>query len=184
MFGQQAGRDEDGIAAIPASNTVRVHPQSALRRYWETTIIALTGYTIVVLPFRAAFHLEYYRDLGYHHNLIQQIQVCSCRNKDHCTRSYKFWARQQLQAMPVHNKKQPGKALMLSLRLQVDWMLAMDVFVDVFLMMDVVLNFHTGYIKEQVPEPSMPQPDTSFKHQESCTSGWCITLLASKLVIL
>ncbi len=34
---------------------------------------------------------------------------------------------------------------------QVDGMLVVDLLVDVLLLADVVLNFHTGYIEEQVP---------------------------------
>jgi hypothetical protein len=38
---------------------------------------------------------------------------------------------------------------------QVDGMLVVDLLVDVLLLADVVLNFHTGYIEEQVPESAV-----------------------------
>jgi hypothetical protein len=40
---------------------VRVHPLSNFRRYWDLATIALTLYTVLVLPFRAAFYWDYYR---------------------------------------------------------------------------------------------------------------------------
>lgn len=36
-----------------------------------------TIYTLLVLPFRAAFYWEYYRDLEMHHNVIEQLEVRS-----------------------------------------------------------------------------------------------------------
>ena len=47
------------------------------RRNWDITAIALTIYTLLVLPFRAAFYWEYYRDLEMHHNVIEQLEVHS-----------------------------------------------------------------------------------------------------------
>ena len=39
--------------------------------------------------------------------------------------------------------------------MQVDWMLATDLLVDVFFLCDIALNFHTGYIRDQAfPLPS------------------------------
>ncbi len=34
--------------------------------------------------------------------------------------------------------------------LQVDWMLATELFIDLFFLSDIVLNFNTGYISDQV----------------------------------
>ena len=49
--------------------------QMAHRRNWDLTAIALTIYTLLVLPFRAAFYWEYYRDLEMHHSIIEQLEV-------------------------------------------------------------------------------------------------------------
>ena len=38
----------------------------------------LVAYTVVVLPFRAAFFWEYYHQLDMYHHLWQQLQVLSC----------------------------------------------------------------------------------------------------------
>lgn len=77
LFGQPAGRLEEVIemASAESQDCVRVHPLSAFRKYWELAIIALVAYTVIVLPFRAAFFLDYYRDLEARHNLFQQLQV-------------------------------------------------------------------------------------------------------------
>ncbi len=63
---------------------VGVHPLSAFRKYWEIATILLVIYTVLVLPFRAAFYLDYYRDLDERHNLFQQLQVsyCSSNSKE------------------------------------------------------------------------------------------------------
>lgn len=53
------------------------------RRNWDITAIALTIYTLLVLPFRAAFYWEYYRDLEMHHNVIEQLEVHSMLEKEH-----------------------------------------------------------------------------------------------------
>ena len=37
--------------------------------------IILTMWTLLVLPFRAAFYWEYYRELEMHHNVIQQLEA-------------------------------------------------------------------------------------------------------------
>lgn len=37
--------------------------------------MAAVFYTIIMLPLRAAFYWEYYRDLGHHHNVFQQLKV-------------------------------------------------------------------------------------------------------------
>lgn len=34
--------------------------------------------------------------------------------------------------------------------MQVDWMLATELFIDLFFLWDMVLNFNTGYIADQV----------------------------------
>eukprot|EP00884_Botryococcus_braunii_P013800 jgi/Botrbrau1/22420/Bobra.0091s0023.2 len=39
--------------------------------------MAAVFYTVMMLPLRAAFYWEYYRDLGHHHNVIEQIRVDS-----------------------------------------------------------------------------------------------------------
>ncbi len=57
------------------SDSVRVHPLSNFRRYWDLTAIAFTIHTILVLPFRAAFFWDYYRELEAHHTIWEQLQV-------------------------------------------------------------------------------------------------------------
>ena len=37
--------------------------------------IFLTMWTLLVLPFRAAFYWEYYRELEMHHNIVQQLEA-------------------------------------------------------------------------------------------------------------
>ena len=37
--------------------------------------IVLTMWTLLVLPFRAAFYWEYYRELEMHHNVVQQLEA-------------------------------------------------------------------------------------------------------------
>lgn len=37
--------------------------------------IVLTMWTLLVLPFRAAFYWGYYRELEMHHNVIQQLEA-------------------------------------------------------------------------------------------------------------
>ena len=39
--------------------------------------IVLTMWTLLVLPFRAAFYWEYYRELEMHHNVVQQLEARS-----------------------------------------------------------------------------------------------------------
>jgi len=56
-------------------NSVRVHPLSNFRRYWDLAAIALTIHTVLVLPFRAAFYWDYYRELEAHHTILEQLQV-------------------------------------------------------------------------------------------------------------
>ena len=43
--------------------------------------IVLTMWTLLVLPFRAAFYWEYYRELEMHHNVVQQLEAraATCR---------------------------------------------------------------------------------------------------------
>ena len=47
--------------------------------------IVLTMWTLLVLPFRAAFYWEYYRELEMHHNIVQQLQagVATCHFEVH-----------------------------------------------------------------------------------------------------
>ena len=65
LFGQSKRAAGDEIVnTLPDAhqrNSVRVHPLSSFRRYWDLTTIALTMYTVLVLPFRAAFFWDYYR---------------------------------------------------------------------------------------------------------------------------
>ncbi|CAL5223621.1 g6162 [Coccomyxa viridis] len=67
--------EEDDFIREAATEGVRVHPLSLFRRNWDLTAIALTIYTLLVLPFRAAFYWEYYRDLEMHHSIIEQLEV-------------------------------------------------------------------------------------------------------------
>lgn len=34
---------------------------------------------------------------------------------------------------------------------QVDWMLSTELFIDLFFICDIILNFNTGYVADQVP---------------------------------
>ena len=66
LFGQSKRVAGDEIVnsasdAVYEHGNVRVHPLSNFRRYWDLTTIALTMYTVLVLPFRAAFFWDYYR---------------------------------------------------------------------------------------------------------------------------
>ena len=74
MSGSSA-EDDELEPAPKTGNDVRVHPLSAFRKYWEITTILLVVYTVLVLPFRAAFYLDFYKDLEHSHNIIQQLQV-------------------------------------------------------------------------------------------------------------
>ena len=75
LFGQATGEAAEEVTEQTTEDSVRVHPLSAFRRYWDIIVILLVLYTILVLPFRAAFYLDYYHDLDEHHNLLQQLQV-------------------------------------------------------------------------------------------------------------
>ncbi|CAL8463290.1 g2824 [Coccomyxa elongata] len=108
LFGQvkRVPGEEIIDAVSTATDRVRVHSLSSFRRYWDLTAIALTIHTVLVLPFRAAFFWDYYRELEAHHTILEQLQV--------------------------------------------DWMLATELFIDLFFLSDIVLNFNTGYIADQV----------------------------------
>lgn len=86
LFGQaKRVPGEEIIDAVPtASNRVRVHPLSNFRRYWDLTAIVLTIHTVLVLPFRAAFFWDYYRELEARHTILEQLQV---RLKAHLIRA-------------------------------------------------------------------------------------------------
>ncbi len=78
LFGQAKrvpGQEIIIDAVSTASDRVRVHPLSSFRRYWDLTAIALTIHTVLVLPFRAAFFWDYYRELEAHHTILEQLQV-------------------------------------------------------------------------------------------------------------
>ena len=46
------------------------------RRNWDLAAIVLTMWTLLVLPFRAAFYWEYYqRFFEMHHSIIEQLEV-------------------------------------------------------------------------------------------------------------
>ena len=45
------------------------------RNYWDIALILLVAWTVVVLPIRAAFAPDYYKDLEINHNLFQQLEV-------------------------------------------------------------------------------------------------------------
>ncbi|BDA48837.1 Potassium/sodium hyperpolarization-activated cyclic nucleotide-gated channel [Coccomyxa sp. Obi] len=109
LFGQAKrvpGEEIVDASVTAGSDRVRVHPLSNFRRYWDLTAIALTIHTVLVLPFRAAFFWDYYRELEAHHTILEQLQV--------------------------------------------DWMLATELFIDLFFLSDILLNFNTGYIADQV----------------------------------
>ena len=44
----------------------------------QPTHAVLVAFTVIVLPFRAAFISEFYRQLDMHHHLWQQLQVTPC----------------------------------------------------------------------------------------------------------
>lgn len=78
LFGQakRVPGEEDIIESTgTVSDSVRVHPLSNFRRYWDLAAIALTIHTVLVLPFRAAFFWDYYRELEAHHTIWEQLQV-------------------------------------------------------------------------------------------------------------
>lgn len=77
LFGQSTADDDDFVPIEKSEDDVRVHPLSAFRKYWEIVTICLVIYTVLVLPFRAAFYLDFYEELDRHHNLFQQLQVRS-----------------------------------------------------------------------------------------------------------
>ena len=49
--------------------------QLQCRNYWDIALILLVAWTVVVLPIRAAFAPDYYKDLEINHNLFQQLEV-------------------------------------------------------------------------------------------------------------
>ena len=49
--------------------------QLCCRNYWDIALILLVAWTVVVLPIRAAFAPDYYKDLEINHNLFQQLEV-------------------------------------------------------------------------------------------------------------
>ena len=77
LFGQPTNTDDEAVAVTftEGGDRVAVHPLSSFRKYWEIATILLVVYTVVVLPFRAAFYVDYYRDLEEEHNLISQLEV-------------------------------------------------------------------------------------------------------------
>ena len=119
----------------------------------------LVAFTVVVLPFRAAFISEFYRQLDMHHHLWQQLQVGQTRpvpEPSAIILSHRpvysasscallciinaWW-----HALPMQMPELEGRH-----HVQVDWMLSMDLIVDLFFLADGVLNFHTGVIIEHV----------------------------------
>ena len=54
-----------------------------------------------------------------------------------------------LPAQPQLPSAAPARDAELALPVQVDWMLTTDLFVDIWMLADIVMNFHTGFIVEQ-----------------------------------
>ena len=75
LFGQSEADADNLTPAVKTDDDVRIHPLSAFRKYWEIVTIVLVVYTVLILPFRAAFYLDFYKDLDHGHNLFQQLQV-------------------------------------------------------------------------------------------------------------
>lgn len=121
------------------------------RRNWDITAIALTIYTLLVLPFRAAFYWEYYRDLEMHHNVIEQLEVHSTLEEGSTSCLRKSTECRTASLAPDENTCTEHSTLML---LQVDWMLLIELLIDLFFLSDIALNFNTGYIFEQVVQCS------------------------------
>ena len=80
LFGQPNDSDGEPVTRLVSAASVRVHPHSTFRKYWEIATILLVIYTVFVLPFRAAFYLDYYKELETRHHLIQQLQVTKYRS--------------------------------------------------------------------------------------------------------
>ena len=113
-----------------------------VRRNWDLTAIALTIYTLLVLPFRAAFYWEYYQDLEMHHSIIEQLEVSRwpqnhMQSTRMCLRLFSFYT---ISAATWQQWRW----------LQVDWMLLIELLIDFFFLADIALNCNTGYIAEQV----------------------------------
>ncbi|KAK9806501.1 hypothetical protein WJX73_004260 [Symbiochloris irregularis] len=106
LFGQDRDENAEEIITQQSSNNVWIHPLSKFRDGWDTTTLILVVYTVLVLPFRAAFFFDYYKDLEHDHNLFLQLQA--------------------------------------------DWMLSTDLLTDLFFMADILMNFNTGVIVDQV----------------------------------
>jgi hypothetical protein len=75
LFGQAFEEEVEDMVDVRSVHQVRIHPLSVFRFYWDLVIVVVVIYAVIMLPLRAAFYWDYYRDLGHHHNLFEQIRV-------------------------------------------------------------------------------------------------------------
>ncbi|KAK9819773.1 hypothetical protein WJX72_002193 [[Myrmecia] bisecta] len=106
LFGVPQGQGVELTEESVNVDSVRVHPLSHFRRYWDACIILMVIYSVVVLPVRAAFWHDYWAHLPHVNSIWGQIRE--------------------------------------------DWWLIVEIFIDLFFMGDIILNFNTGFILEQV----------------------------------
>ena len=118
----------------------------------------LVAYTVVVLPFRAAFFWEYYMQVGScwlrmagGHLQARLIWLVSCSwtcttifgSNCRCAALSAEWPGSEPSTTLAPRCLRPCCS-------QVDWMLSTDLLVDIWLLADIALNFQTGVIVEQV----------------------------------
>ncbi len=75
LFGSPRGPTHEQIETAKTTKTVRIHPLSMFRKYWDFAVIICVIFSVIVLPFRAAFYWDVW-DHGNNHGLLFiQIRV-------------------------------------------------------------------------------------------------------------
>ncbi|KAK9863077.1 hypothetical protein WJX84_002556 [Apatococcus fuscideae] len=106
LFGTPHGISTEHLETAKSPEAVRIHPLSLFRKYWDFVVIICVIFSVVVLPFRAAFYWDYW-DHGNNRGLLfHQIRD--------------------------------------------DWWIGPELIIDFVFIADILLNFQTGYIQEQV----------------------------------
>lgn len=75
LFGSPKTTSTDHFEAEKALKTVRIHPLSLFRKYWDFAVIICVIFSVVVLPFRAAFYWDTWDHGSNHGILLHQIRV-------------------------------------------------------------------------------------------------------------
>ncbi|KAK9836780.1 hypothetical protein WJX74_007908 [Apatococcus lobatus] len=69
LFGSPKTTSTDHYEPAKALKTVRIHPLSLFRKYWDFAVIICVVFSVIVLPFRAAFYWDTW-DHGTNHGIL------------------------------------------------------------------------------------------------------------------